>query len=696
MAPLSSPCRPIVVVGMHRSGTSLTASLLSSSGLHFGERLVPAGLGNTEGHFEDLDFVHLHREALQAMGHHPDGWDEVSFRELPSILEAKARALIEARSSRPLWGWKDPRTTLFLPFWERLLPEARFVFVFRNPWEVIDSLFRRGDERFQENPEASERVWSHYNALVLDALARVGDRGILFDLEAVAGNPRAFVEHVGHRFGVELGPPDDVFQSVLLRRGDTLADWRTLSQSVLLPETGLLKQLGEAAHRLAPRSETPKRTDTPPSPQGALLRQWAALRAAERAGEEHGAAHDLQPTGARLQLYVPTKGTYSEAASVVDTVMADGRAHDHAFLVPYDGSAALRLDTGDAVAFVELHGLTVRSRGLGVALSWSGPLLEAAPLRLVNGIRTSPRPNESFSFLSLNRDPQLYLDLPDRDRFRGECQVDIRVAIRTLTDEVVCAAAAALLRELSATEASAALRAQLAAANQATIADLEVRLTEAEEERKVVHERLESSSAAMGELERRLSEAADRWTEARRRLESSEVTVAEFHEREVRRSIEIDGLRAALVESEGLQVEASRGRGALLPSRARRLGWRVLDPWHRVLSAVGLLGRRPTPTPSAFDSDMRCLAQTPFFDADFYLVANADVRDAHIEPRTHYLLRGAAEQRDPSPWFSTAFYLANYPDVAASGANPLVHYLRHGIREGRIPHPSSAPCERRA
>ena len=65
--------QPVVVVGMHRSGTSLTASILGSAGLHLGDSLVPAGHGNAEGHFEDLEFVELHRAALEAFGHDPDG-----------------------------------------------------------------------------------------------------------------------------------------------------------------------------------------------------------------------------------------------------------------------------------------------------------------------------------------------------------------------------------------------------------------------------------------------------------------------------------------------------------------------------------------------------------------------------------------------------------------------------------------------
>ncbi len=58
----------IIVAGMHRSGTSLTASILQSSGVNIGERLVGKEIGNEKGHFEDLDMVDFHKEVLLSQG----------------------------------------------------------------------------------------------------------------------------------------------------------------------------------------------------------------------------------------------------------------------------------------------------------------------------------------------------------------------------------------------------------------------------------------------------------------------------------------------------------------------------------------------------------------------------------------------------------------------------------------------------
>jgi len=48
--------RPLVITGMHRSGTSLVASLFAGAGVNVGTRLIGASRGNDRGHWEDLDF----------------------------------------------------------------------------------------------------------------------------------------------------------------------------------------------------------------------------------------------------------------------------------------------------------------------------------------------------------------------------------------------------------------------------------------------------------------------------------------------------------------------------------------------------------------------------------------------------------------------------------------------------------------
>jgi hypothetical protein len=77
-------------------------------------------------------------------------------------------------ANEPLWGWKDPRTCLTLPFWQDLIiGPIRYVMCVRNPCAVVASLGRRNGM----SPEQAERLWlSHVQC----SLAHTGGRPRMF------------------------------------------------------------------------------------------------------------------------------------------------------------------------------------------------------------------------------------------------------------------------------------------------------------------------------------------------------------------------------------------------------------------------------------------------------------------------------------------------------------------------------------
>jgi hypothetical protein len=81
--------------------------------------------------------------------------------------------------------------------------------------------------------------------------------------------------------------------------------------------------------------------------------------------------------------------------------------------------------------------------------------------------------------------------------------------------------------------------------------------------------------------------------------------------------------------------------------------------------------------------ELTAVCDSAFFDKEFYLDSNPDVRASGMDAAFHYLVYGGREDRDPGPFFSTHEYLAKFPDVAASGVNALVHYEMYGRREMR-------------
>ncbi len=207
----------LVIAGMHRSGTSLLASLCQAGGLDIGTRLLGAYPGNETGHFEDLDFVEWHEAVLRANGFGTEGFLSTGIPDVPDALRRRAEAAIDLRrATAAQWGWKDPRTTLHLDFWKELVPKARFLFVVRHPWDVIDSLFRRGDETFRINPPFAVRVWLHYNRLVQDFASRHPDRSLVRMISQVVEEPGEVFAAIRDKLGVPLSNPGPLYRPGLM------------------------------------------------------------------------------------------------------------------------------------------------------------------------------------------------------------------------------------------------------------------------------------------------------------------------------------------------------------------------------------------------------------------------------------------------------------------------------------------------
>jgi O-antigen biosynthesis protein len=204
----------LIIAGMHRSGTSLTASFLQSSGLDIGDNLMSSGEGNEKGHFEDLDFVHFHERVLYSQGMRTEGWTLSQRINVQEQYIQQAQTLLEQRSSKVSWGWKDPRTTLFLDFWLGMIPNAKFVFIYRSPWETVDSLYRRNstDETFFNNPNFALELWMTYNQAILDFYRRYPERCLLANIQTVIHSFDTIIEQINQKLQIKL---DHSFQQEL-------------------------------------------------------------------------------------------------------------------------------------------------------------------------------------------------------------------------------------------------------------------------------------------------------------------------------------------------------------------------------------------------------------------------------------------------------------------------------------------------
>jgi GT2 family glycosyltransferase/glycosyltransferase involved in cell wall biosynthesis len=160
----------ICIAGAHRSGTSMVTRLLHCCGLELGPQseLMPPQADNPEGFWEHLGFVALNDQLLSELGGAwdlppPPNEDFTSARLDP--LRLKARLLIEKFDPAIVWGWKDPRNSLILPFWQQLLPRLKTVVVVRNPLEVAHSMRERNGTSYS----FGLRLWEIYNRRLIEA-----------------------------------------------------------------------------------------------------------------------------------------------------------------------------------------------------------------------------------------------------------------------------------------------------------------------------------------------------------------------------------------------------------------------------------------------------------------------------------------------------------------------------------------------
>jgi hypothetical protein len=145
------PNKTLIIAGMHRSGTSLITHWLNQCGLNLGENLLGAGLGNDEGHFEDIDFLKLHEEILSDNHLPPTGLTETNNIEVSQYHKEKLKGIIKVKNELyDQWGWKDPRTCLFLDTYKELIPDAHYLIIVRDYHEVVSSLLQRDFKDFEK------------------------------------------------------------------------------------------------------------------------------------------------------------------------------------------------------------------------------------------------------------------------------------------------------------------------------------------------------------------------------------------------------------------------------------------------------------------------------------------------------------------------------------------------------------------
>lgn len=720
----------LMVLGMHRSGTSVLARVLNLMGAYFGPEGVSTGANeeNPKGFWERKDIRALNDSVL-----HGSGWDwnRIAHLDLrlvpPPILENfhkhASRLVLEMDAHRP-WMMKEPRLCLLLPLWRRWLEVPIGIHIYRHPVEVASSLKKRNDipipvglamwEKYVQTATVVSadmpRIVVSHRELMTDPHTAVAR--LMQDLEALD------VPGLRMPTAQEL----DVFVSTdLYREREEREDLKPYLQSrqVALFErllTGEVPPLEawdvavkdlEAYESTLPPLRRPDAGTPPPHASTSVGEELRTIKGLLGKQDDEAKQRDERFVKTlRDELNSHLVAARTELQQKVADLRMQRFALYHQLREARREMTSTRQHSEDAR--IELAVLRPRLEDLAEQLGSAQKQLDAM------------------------RDEREAL-LEDADQLRAELG-KARVQSEALRGELEGARS-----ELeTARQCSDGLRAELDAASawgeafrgkfEAARGDLEAahqyseglraELDTTRGQAESLSEELEASRAEGERLRDELVTVRARMRELRADQESLRATARErernleSHLRDTRQELqaslasvgkleqdvearfrELAELTRLLLrresELEQSKVDAKSVREQLaettenLSKVVGSRSWRVTKP-ARYLGRLltGKVGERKRRVEKESEG-AALIMQSGLFDPDWYCREYPDVTKGGMDPLEHFLQYGAMELRNPGPDFNSATYLRENPDVAESGLNPLLHYLTHGRDEGR-------------
>jgi hypothetical protein len=155
---------PVLIIGMHRSGTSAVSGMLSIAGLFMGtpSSLMRKTEDNSKGYFENNKVLAVNELILRHFGLRwdsavplPENWLDSHYIKR---LGHRTKVILKREFyGQKKWGMKDPRFCATFPFWKAIFPEMSIVITLREKAYIIKSLDKRTSK-----PRDSAALTDHY------------------------------------------------------------------------------------------------------------------------------------------------------------------------------------------------------------------------------------------------------------------------------------------------------------------------------------------------------------------------------------------------------------------------------------------------------------------------------------------------------------------------------------------------------
>ena len=193
----------VIVLGMHRSGTSVLTHAIETLGAHLGSQLIAANEGNEKGYFENISIVRQNDKILKSLD---CNWDSLSIPNLTNDQIAEYSVsltdlLLSEYKNIDFWGIKDPRLIRLNNIWQSVFKNLNimpyYLLANRNPFEVANSLYVRNKIPIS----ISLLLWVQHQVDSLELLLNRG--GLVVNYDAMLSNPKYEIERLAKFLNID-------------------------------------------------------------------------------------------------------------------------------------------------------------------------------------------------------------------------------------------------------------------------------------------------------------------------------------------------------------------------------------------------------------------------------------------------------------------------------------------------------------
>ena len=175
--------KTLIILGMHRSGTSCITRIFNLCDVYLGKALMKAQLDNPEGFWENELVFEINEKILKQSG---GSWDNPPNKLKVTIFDKLSMLSILYSARGNVLGIKDPRMLITWEVWKPLISNYSIVGIFRHPLSVAKSLEKRNGFDISDSLD----LWFKYNQKLI-SIAEV-ENILLIDFD----NSKLFEEKV--------------------------------------------------------------------------------------------------------------------------------------------------------------------------------------------------------------------------------------------------------------------------------------------------------------------------------------------------------------------------------------------------------------------------------------------------------------------------------------------------------------------